>query len=280
MTPALDREEYVEQAFFFRTLRERSAQEVAIQEVLETVREEVLSTTKLPMAVDFMASELRTTGGFGTAMKRLSHYFTSFQTYVVEEAELGGGRLDMATALLMLEREAEYRAEDATPQGVFVYQLECLCHNRLSYDRGLGAMAEDPMFDAAWRDWILTVRRQIGIVELADLIYVRSQYYLIVQERAGKPLPGDDTPMLFGEKEGRLAMANREKDPLLLFSALHRQLGYPAVPRPKRADRTGELIPTLVRRIEQLETRVKLVEDEQKGGIDLTKFYVKPDEAN
>jgi hypothetical protein len=279
MPATLDREEYVEQAFFFRTLRERSAQGVAIQEVLETVREEVLSTTKLPMAVDFMAAELRSTGGFGTAMKRLAHYFTPFQTYVVDEAEASRGRLDMATALLMLQREADYRAEGATPQGIFLYQLECLCHNRLSYDRGLGATAEDTVFDESWRTWILTVRRQIGIVELADLIYVRSQYYVINQQRAGKPLPGDDTPMLFGEKEGRLAMANREKDLLLLFSALHRQLGYPAVPRPKKSDRSHELIPNLVRRMEQLETRVKLVEDEQRGGIDLTKFYVKPDEA-
>ncbi|MCG8584801.1 MAG: hypothetical protein MI757_08840 [Pirellulales bacterium] len=279
MSSTLDREEYVEQAFFFRTLRERSTQDVAIQEVLETVREEVLSTTKLPMAVDFMAAELRSTGGFGTAMARLAHYFTPFQTYVIQEAESDSGQLDMATALLILEREAEYRAEDATPQGLFLYRLECLCRNRMSYDRGLGAVAEDPAFDEMWRDWILTVRRQIGIVELADLIYVRSQYYVINQERAGKELPGEDTPMLFGEKEGRLALANREKEPMLLFSALHRQLGYPAVPRPKKVDRSHELIPTLVRKLEQLETRVKLVEDEQKGGIDLSQFYAKPDEG-
>lgn len=273
----LDREEYVEQAFFFRTLRERSDQQIAIQEVLETVREEVLSTTKLPMAIDFMASELRTTGGFSTAMRRLTHYFTPFQAYVVGEAEAERGSLDMATAFLILEREAEYRGEGATPQGLFVYELECLCHNRLSYDHGLTAMAEDPAFDEAWRSWILTVRRQIGIVELADLIYVRSQYYVINQERAKRPLPEEDAPMLFGEKEGRLALANRHKDPLLLFSALHRQLGYPAVPRPKRVDRSHELLPTLVRRIEQLESRLKLVEEEQSGGIDITKFYAKPE---
>jgi hypothetical protein len=225
MPATLDREEYVEQAFFFRTLRERSAQDVPIQEVLETVREEVLSTTKLPMAVDFMAAELRSTGGFGTAMVRLAHYFTAFQTYVVQEAESDRGTLDMATALLILEREAEYRAADPSPQGIFLYRLECLCRNRLSYDRGLGAASEDPIFDEAWRQWILTVRRQIGIVELADLIYVRSQYYVLNQQRAGKPLPGEDTPMLFGEKEGRLALANRKKELMLLFSALHRQLG-------------------------------------------------------
>ena len=28
-----------------------------------------------------------------------------------------------------------------------------------------------------------------------------------------------------------------------------------------------------MRRVERLETRLKLIEEEQKGGIDLTKFY-------
>ncbi len=66
---------------------------------------------------------------------------------------------------------------------MFLYQFECLCRNRLGYDRGLSAMAEDPSYDAVWREWILTVRRQIGIIDLADLIYVRSEHY--VQTRAG-----------------------------------------------------------------------------------------------
>jgi hypothetical protein len=54
---------------------------------------------------------------------------------------------------------------------------------------------------------------------------------------------------------------------------LHRQLGYPAVPRLDPIDRSPELIPALLRRVERLETRLKLLEEEQKGGIDLTKFY-------
>ena len=44
--------------------------------------------------------------------------------------------------------------------------------------------------------------------------------------------------MLFGEKEGRIAMANRRKDPLYLFSALQRHLGYPSVPRPIKDEAT------------------------------------------
>jgi hypothetical protein len=39
-------------------------------------------------------------------------------------------------------------------------------------------------------------------------------------------------------------------------------------------------LPQLARRLEQLEMRIKLVEEEQRGGIDLTKFYVKPDQPS
>lgn len=131
-------------------------------------------------------------------------------------------------------------------------------------------MAEDPSFDSDWRAWILTVRRQIGLVDLADLIYVRSALYrrkqrVAVDEKA--------YPILFGEKEGRIAAANRRKDPLLLFSAMQRQLAYPAVPRTEPVDATSQLLPQVMRRMERLETRMKLLEEDQRGGFDLSKFY-------
>ena len=88
-------------------------------------------------------------------------------------------------------------------------------------------MAGDPVYDEAWREWIMTVRRQIGLVDFADMIYVRSELYRKRRNKAEKPI-------LFGEKEGRIAQANRRKDPLYLFSALQRHLGYPTVPRPGR----------------------------------------------
>jgi hypothetical protein len=58
-----------------------------------------------------------------------------------------------------------------------------------------------------------------------------------------------------------------------LFGALHRQLGYPEAPRPNPADPEERLLPTLARRMEQLESRLKLVEEEQRGGIQLERFY-------
>jgi hypothetical protein len=277
----LPREEYVEQAHFFTVLAERMAENDPAQEILAAVREEVLATTKLPMAIDFLLAELRHQGTFAPGMQKLSHYFTSFQCYVMSEAENDRRRFDLRIGLLILAREAQYRAaEHVSRQGLFVFQFEALCRNRLSYDHGLDAMSRDPSYDATWSEWILTVRRQIGLVELADLIYVRSDFYTLQQERLGGgseetegTSPSAREFVLFGVQEGRIAWANRRKDPLLLFAALHRHLDYPEVPRTERVDAEERLLPTLARRVEQMEARLRLLEEEQRGGIDLTRFY-------
>ena len=277
----LPREEYIEQMHFFTVLGERLRENTPAQEILESVREEILATTKLPMAVDFLLSELRHVGMFSLGMQRLTHYFTPFQCYVMSEAENDHRRFDLRIGLEILSREAKYRTEaNISRAGLFLYQFEALCRNRLGYDGGLEAMALDPSYDPSWREWILTVRRQIGIVDLADLIYVRSEFY---QQRQQNEAPGGPDQQLFGLLEGRIAWANRQKDPLLLFAALHRQLGYPQVPRTRLADPEERLLPVLARRMEQLEARLKLIEEEQRGGIQLERFYsqeLKPDQAD
>ncbi|MFM8578086.1 MAG: hypothetical protein ACKOCN_04705, partial [Planctomycetaceae bacterium] len=58
----LDREEYVEQGHLFRALAERIADGTAAQEALAVVSEEILATTKLPLAIDFLVAELRHVG--------------------------------------------------------------------------------------------------------------------------------------------------------------------------------------------------------------------------
>jgi len=262
----LNREEYIEQAYLFRTLRERMQQDMSTQELLSAIRQEILATTMLPYAVEFMTNELRLTGGFATAMSRLPHYFTPFQSYLVAEAEKAEGRFDFRTALEILEREAEYRAAGCSVQGIFVFQFETLCRNRLGYDRGLEALAGDPIFDDAWQQWILTVRRQVGLIDICDMIYVRSELYRRTKGETEKPV-------LFGEKEGRIALANRRKDPLYLFAALQRHLGYPVVPRPKPEDTQRYLLPALQRKVERMEMRVRLLEEELRGGINLARFY-------
>jgi hypothetical protein len=305
----LGREEYIEQSHFFRALGERLAAEIPAQEVLASVREEVLATTKLPLAIDFLLGELRHEGFLGPALARLPHYFTPFQAFVIQESENSRLRFDLRVGLEILSREAEYRAGEPTREGIFLYQFEALCRNRLGYDRGLEAVAGDPAFDDVWREWIRKARRQIGMVDIADLIYVHSAYYWQRQERgdmqrAATPLRGVSAPpparhdiedgsggddpsacseevdrvVLFGEREGRIALANRRKDPLFLFSSLHRQLGYPEVPRQKAADKEQALLPQLARRLEQLEMRLKLLEEDRRGEVDLTKFYERPPE--
>jgi hypothetical protein len=268
----LEREEYVEQAYFFRALSERMQENVSVQELLASIREELLATTNLPKAVGFLAAELKLSGTMHVAMAQLAHYFTAFQTYVVAEAEREGGRFDFRTALEILQREAVLRAEGATPAAEFVYAFEALARNRLGYDKGLEAVSRDPLFDEAWREWLLFVRRQVGLVDFADLIYLRSEHFYRQRVAQGLDVDGPSKPILFGEKEGRIALAHRRKDPLLLFAALQRHLNYPTVPRPARPDENKNLLPQLLRRLERLEARLKFVEEEQRGGIDLSKF--------
>lgn len=268
----LPKEELVEQAYFFKTLLQRIRQAMPIQEVLTSIEEEILATTDLPKAIAFLTSELQMQGGFAQAMARLDHYFTPFQTFVIKEAEDEEGQFDLRTGLEILGRDADYRSGDPSQQGIFLYQFESICRNRLRYEPGLTAMAEDPSFDSAWREWILTVRRQVGLVELADLIFVRSAHYH--PDPGEAPLP---EKILFGEQEGRIALANRKKDPLLLFAALQRQLGYPEVPRLRLAERNHEKIDQMARRLERLEGRMKLLEEESRGGIQIERFFTTPD---
>ena len=268
----LPREEYVEQAYLFKALQGRLTSNEPVQEVLVQIREEILSTTKLPMAIDFLLAEVRHVGTMSTAMKKLPHYFNQFQIFIIERAEDEYGRFDMRVAFLVLEAEAQFRADNKDPVAMFLFQMETLCRNCLDYDYGLQAIAMDPVYDGNWQRWILEVRHQLGLVELADLIYVNSQYYAVRDGKNNKE--GDrNRVILFGEKEGRIALANRKKEPHYLFSSLQRQLGYPAVPRPTKRDPAIDLLPKLTKLVERMEVRIKLLEDEQRqSGIDLNQF--------
>ncbi|MFO0922888.1 MAG: hypothetical protein U0905_10425 [Pirellulales bacterium] len=272
----LAREEYVEQAYLFRILIDRLGGEIPLQELLKQVQHELLATSKLPMAVDFLLAELKHQGVMSFGMQRLSHYFTPFQTFLVAQAEEDRGRFDFKTALRILQVEAEYRSNTDNRQGFFFYQFEALSRNRLNYDRGLKAMSEDPVYTQEWKDWILAVRRQLGLIDLADLIYGRSQDFVTYRKRRLGPDAEAELPILFGEKEGKIAFANRRKDPLYLFAAMQRHLGYPVVPKLEPVDDTAHIVPQLQRRIERLESRIKLFEEEQRQGIDITKFYQGP----
>lgn len=281
--PLLVREEYIEQAYLFRGLNNRHEQSDPVQVVMKHLRDEILSTTKLPMAIDYLLAELTHAGSMSTAMKKLSHYFAPFQTFLVEAAEDETGRFDMRRALLILEYEARFRAENTDPISMFFFQFETICQNHLDYDHGLVAMSQDALYDKIWKQWIMSTRHRIGMVGLADLVYVCSQHYLKRQtdlEEFDDEDQASEIPdiVLFGEKEGRIALANRGKEPMYLFAALQRQLNYPAVPRPTKKDPLDDILPKLIKQVERLEMRMKLMEDEQREkGIDLSQFYGKTD---
>jgi hypothetical protein len=211
-------------------------------------------------------------------MARLPHYFTPFQTFVFSRAEDDESKFDIRLALLILEREAEFKLDKPHAPGLFIYQFECISRNRLGYEGGMTAVAEEPLYDEGWRDWILKIRRQLGTVDFAELIYLRSQHRVDeIRRRTNNPEYQPSFPILFGTQEGRIAKASFAKDPLYMFAALQRQLGYPSVPRP-RPPRTSPLFePPVEMRFQRLEARIALLEQESKGGFDISKFY-KPDE--
>lgn len=276
MPNSLPRDEYVEQAYLFEILWERLGQDITLQDLLHHCRYEVLATTKLPMALDFLSSELKHSGVLAPGMRRLGHYFTPFQAFLVEQAEEDRGRFDFRTALRILQSEALFKANDKfDPQGLFFFQFEGLCRNRLSYDAGLTAMSDDPAYGPNWKEWLLVVRSQLGLIDLADLIYGRSEDFVAYRKRHLGEDAEPEYPILFGAREGKIAFANRRKEPLFLFAAMQRHLGYPPVPKRELVDNSLELIPQLQRRMERLETRMKLMEEEQRQGIDITKFYGK-----
>ena len=267
VAPILDVEEYIEQAYFFHAFRLRQQEGQASQELLSRVHEEILSTTRLPIAIQFMATELKHTGLLSSAMQRLAHYFTPFQTFIIGKAEEEGLRFSMDSALQVLEHEALYRTQVPTPQGRFVYQFEVLCRNRLGYDHGLDAMMLDSFYDADWREYLEMVRRNVGEIEFADLIFIRSEAY--AREHLARESAMALPRVLFGEKEGKIARANRGRDPLYLFAALQRHLNYPQVPYLRPRDNPLTQLPTILVKLRELEQRLKQIENETR---DLGRF--------
>ncbi|MDR2346637.1 MAG: hypothetical protein LBE18_11265 [Planctomycetaceae bacterium] len=307
-------EEYVEQAFFFESFIEAINDGIPAQEFLHSIRGELLATALLYKAVDFMRIDIKYTGMLASSMSRLTHYFSPFQIFIIEESEREDGKLDFKTALQILAKEAKYRCDNPSAQGVFLYQFETICRNRLGYIRGLDMLIKDDFYNSDWKKWLIILQRQIGFVPLADMIFYRSEYYKMYDanfrnhqfenvrtnnfknqknqndnncndnncnENAVNNPPqlselleadSTDAVILFGEREGRIAFATRNKEPAYLFSALSRHLGYPSVPRKKNVIEEENIVPVLKRKIEQLENRIQLLEEELRGGIDLKKY--------
>jgi hypothetical protein len=270
-----DRDECIEQAYFYRVFRDRLAANMPAQDILARLPEELLSSTRLPTAVQFLATEMRHSGLLGTGYLRLAHYFTPFQAFVVRQAERDNHKFTMGEALLVLEREATYKAGTPGHAGLFVYQFETLSRNRLGYDEGLAAIGKDPFYPAVWAAYADMVRRQVGVIDFADLVYLRSEAYVAYKRRT-EPDYVPPVPPLFGEKDGKIAAASRGRDPLFLFAALQRQLDYPEVPRPRPKDDTASKLLTMEAKFREMEARMRMLESEVRGTFDPTQFG-KPD---
>ena len=275
--PVLEHEEYIEQAYLFRVYRERIEENVPAQEALDGIAEEVLATTKLPMAIDFLRSELMQNGRVSDGMTRLSHYFSPFQAFVMQKAEEEDSRFDVRVALSILEKEADYRSGETTPQALFIYQFESVARNRLGYGDSLHAIAGDAAYDDEWRAWIGRLPGLLGTHDFAELLYRRSAHRVAEhRRRTQNPEYEPSYAVLFGVQEGRIAKANVGRDPLYMFAALQRQLGYPKVPRPA-PPRTGPIFDEAIEiRFQQLEAKLQVLEGELKGSLDLSEFYKQP----
>jgi hypothetical protein len=265
MTLPLD--EYIEQAFFFETFRSRIEEGYSAQEFLTAIRSELLTTVQLPMAISFLLTDMKHTGILSSAMRQIAHYFTPFQAFVIAESEREESRFDFRIALEILAREAKYRSESPPIQGLFFYQFETICRNRLGYDHGLETLIHDHIYNEDWKEWLTILRKQIGLMDLAEMIFYRSEFYRTKYADA-------DVVPLFGEREGRIAFATRQRDQVFLFSVLSRHLGYPRDPCQKRATEEENLLPLLQRRIEHLESRLQLMEEELRGGVNLNRYFV------
>ncbi len=273
MTPGIqpDHDECIEQAYFFRTFRERIGANIPAQETLARLHEELLSSTKMPFAVQFLSLELKHSGRLSDGFAKLPHYFTPFQTFVMRQADSETSKFTTLVGLQILEREAEYKADQPTPSGLFVYQFEAICRNRLGYDYGLDAIGGDPFYDGEWKKYAELVRRQVGIIDFADLVYLRSQLYFHEQRRRN-PDYVPPLPPLFEEREGKIAKASLGRDPLFLFAALQRQLNYPEVPRARPREDIASKFDQYEIKFREMESRIKMLESEVRGTFDPTQF--------
>ncbi len=273
MTPSIipDHDECIEQAYFFRTFRERIVANIPAQETLARLHEELLSSTKMPFAVQFLSLELKHSGLLSNGFAKLSHYFTPFQTFVMKQADSETSKFTTLVGLQILEREADYKADQPSPSGLFVYQFETLCRNRLGYDYGLDAIGGDPFYDGEWKKFAELVRRQIGIIDFAELVYLRSEFYLSDRRRL-EPAYEPSLPPLFAEREGKIAKASLGRDPLFLFAALQRQLNYPEVPRARPREDIASKFDQYEIKFREMEARIRMLEAESRGTFDPTQF--------
>ena len=235
--PVLDREEYVEQAYFFRTFRERSPTTCRRRTSSTRVHEELLTSTRLPYAVQFLAAELKHTGLARHGFAKLPHYFTAFQAFVVAAGRGGEDAVPDGRPRSWCSN-ARPRTAPRQPTQAGAVRLPvrddrpqpARLPRRLRRDDGRPVL----------RRRLAGIHRRTGRGRSATSTSPTSstcgRSCTCIEQRRANPAFEPPLPPLFGEKEGKIAKASRGRDPLYLFAALQRQLGYPEVPRYKQRD--------------------------------------------
>ena len=146
-------------------------------------------------------------------MSRLSHYFLLIRPLSFNRLKMIA--VDSTCKLPWLScnrRQISYRIRRPRSFSINSRRLR-----RLPFDR-TSAMAKDPIFDPDWSEWIYIVRRQVGIVDLADLIFGERSLFRAVSATWPKVMRS-----LATKRADRWAIGT---NPLLLFAALQRHLGY------------------------------------------------------
>ncbi len=127
-------------------MRERVEERVPTQVILAQIHEEILATTRLPLAIQFLATELKHTGLLASGFARLPHYFTPFQAFVVRQTE------EEAQPLQPGDRPV--RSSNAKPstapkrrrrRGCSSISSRRISRNRLGYDARSGVRGGGPV---------------------------------------------------------------------------------------------------------------------------------------
>ncbi len=183
--PVLDREEYIEQVVLLPRLpRARPRRHAGAGGPRAGRRGDPLDDQAPAGHLVPGHATSRATGLMAPAMARLGHYFTPFQTHVIGQAEDGREPV--------LDGPGPARSSSARRSSRPTARRRPGCSSTSSRPsrgtgsatrQGLDAMAADPFYDEDWRDYILALGARLGDVDFADLIYVRSAYFVTERRR-------------------------------------------------------------------------------------------------
>ena len=239
-------------------------------------------TTKLPLAIDFLRTEVLHGGRLNPAMAKIGHYFTPFQTFVVAAGRVGQVEVRHGDRAVNPRADGGVPGAGAFAGGAVHLPVRVRGAEPAGLRRRPAGRRRRPLFrtprggpgSPAWRGrWGRRTSPTWSISAATSSS----------RAAAGPnttPTGGPATRCCSTARLGRIARANRGKDPLYMFAALQRQLGYPRVPKPA-APADDKLPPAQEARLARLEKRLQLLEAEQRGtGIDLHEFHApRPESA-